>query len=76
MSTNYWPTTVTIRRDFDGKWASTWPADIVRNGQSAGAGRHETQRGLVAAIRAKGYAVERDGRTLIVSKIERKVVAA
>lgn len=69
-------TTVTIRQDFDGKYAGTWPADIVKAGLSAGAGRHETQRGLVAAIRAKGYAVEQNGRTLTVTKVDHRQAAA
>ncbi len=58
--------TVAIRTDFDGKYAATWPADLVREGRSAGAGRHTTISGLLDAITAKGFAYERDGRTLTV----------
>ena len=54
---------VTFRRDFDGKWALTWPADVVAAGGSAGAGRHETRRGLVAALEAAGWTLtEHDGQ--------------
>lgn len=71
MNTNHWPARVVIRKDFDGKWAATWPSDMVRAGLSAGAGRHETQAGLVAAIEAKGYRVERaTGRSLLVTPTE------
>ena len=57
-----WPVRVVIRKDWDGKWAATWPSDIVRAGWSAGAGRHETITALVEAIEAKGYEVERATR--------------
>ena len=66
-----WPVRVVIRKDWDGKWAATWPSEIVRAGLSAGAGRHDTQAELVAAIEAKGYEVERPTRrSLLVRPVE------
>lgn len=47
--------TVTIERDFDGRWTSRWPAEVVLAGRSAGAGRHDTRAALVAAIEARGF---------------------
>ena len=70
-STLAWPVRVVIRKDWDGKWAATWPSEIVRAGLSAGAGRHETQSALVAAIEAKGFEVERPTRrSLLVRPVE------
>ena len=54
-------TTVHIREDFDGKYAASWPADIVSQGRSAGAGRHTTLTGLVEAIRSAGFEVDKTG---------------
>lgn len=47
--------TIDLVRDFDGRWASRWPAKVVLDGLSAGAGRHDTRTGLVAAIEAQGW---------------------
>lgn len=71
LTPDYWPARVVIRKDFDGKYAATWPSEIVRNGHSAGAGRHETITALVEAIEAKGYEVERaTRRSLLVRPVE------
>lgn len=71
IAPDYWPARVVIRKDFDHKYAATWPSEIVRNGHSAGAGRHDSIATLVAAIEAKGYEVERaTGRSLLVRPVE------
>jgi len=58
---------IQIVRDGDGRWASRWPSDLVAAGGSAGAGRSDTLRGLVAKIEAKGFEiVDQMGRVLIV----------
>ena len=54
---------VEMRRDFDDKWALTWPAEVVSTGGSAGVGRHETRRGLIAAMESAGWSLtQHDGQ--------------
>lgn len=54
--------TVVVRRDYDGRWAASWPPDVVAQGRSAGAGRHHTRTGLIAAIEQAGFVVAATGR--------------
>lgn len=60
--------TIIIDRDVTGAWRARWPADLVADGGSAGAGRHASRKALIAAIEARGWTVEPsphgDGRYL------------
>lgn len=60
------PLEVVIERDVDGKWAARWPEAIVAAGMSAGAGRHEARRDLLAAIESAGFTIDgpRSRRTI------------
>ena len=54
-TTQHFHVVIDIVRDHDGRWASRWPAWLVTQGGSPGAGRHDARRDLIAAIEAKGW---------------------